>query len=448
MKNIWVVGMFWLGLQGLLVPLAQAMPGVLIRDEVLRQTPQAAAPVLAQIKRGAAVEVEQRTHGWLLISSGSMRGWVRILSVRGGEETHNGVNNALGVGLDKFKSVFAPSKGIGNRVVAVAGLRGMDEAQQYVEQGEVALAQLDRHLASADQVAEFVQAGGLAARALPYLDPPSKAESGLVRWLKRRGDDTPVTIKLNKATLHTALLMGQPSQNDELRIGTHLAGQMMQKAPLVNNDAVQRYINLVGRAVANQGEQQNLVWRFAVLDSPELFSISAPGGFVFITRALYQTLDSEAALAALLGSEIAQVLRKQSLAYLKSKAQTLSRSPIAEENAESHYLADLLGDASEYMSRTLVAEDVYAADRSGLVLAARAGYEPFALALVLQSLGQIPSSAPEIALYQQSRPSLTARLSHLAEAIEAHETGSALDALAGQSLAERFAQYSLPTNLD
>ena len=397
--------------------LAHAMPGVLLKDEVLRSAPQTEASEVTRLNRNDSVEIEDRSGGWLLISSGAAKGWVRILSVRGAG------NAAPGNNLSRVKSVFLPSGNEARRVVAVAGLRSLDEAQRYAEQAKAAQHALDADAVSRADIIAFAQARQLTPRELAYFDPPKQEDSGIVRWLKRRDGDAP--IKLKNTTLHTALLLGQPTVVDQVRIGAHLAGQILQKTPLLKDDALQRYVNLVGGHVSNhvsaqQNENSALPWHFAVLESDELFSTSTPGGFVFITRGLYQTLDSEDALAAVLGSEIGQVVRNHALTHLKAQAQTLSLSPADNAAGQDSYLADLLGDASQYLSRKHVAAQIYEADRTGLVLATRAGYDPFALVLLLQNLGQIPADNPKMALYQRTRPAPADRLRQLADSASPH----------------------------
>lgn len=405
-----------------------AASGVMLREEVLRSEPAMDARVIAPISRGTPIEIEQRAGGWMRVSTAAQSGWVRVFSVRGGQET------APASLWGRIKSAFVQSSGSSQRAVAVAGLRGTDPVQIFAEQGENAVLALERYRPDKTQAEEFANEVGLTQRNVRYFDVDTQPDAGLARWLKR-GSSTPMT--LHSLSLPTAVLLGKTTPAQDARIGAHIAGQILQKSSLLQNTAVQRYVNLVGNRVAMQSESSDLPWRFAVLESSELFAIAAPGGFVFLTAGLYQNLDSEAELAALLGSQIAQVIRRQPMAYLQSQAQTLSFTPSTSTDADAAYLADLLGDASEYLGRTLDASSVFEADRSGLVLATRAGYAPYALGILLQNLGQIPPTHPDMALYARSHPPLAERLQRLEETL-----GSSMDALSGQLQEKRFQQFN------
>jgi hypothetical protein len=427
---------FGLGLMAamFLVQVAHAAPGVLLRDEALREFGTADAVVIAQLPRGAAVEILQRNGGWLWVRAGEREGWVRVFSVRGG-------NAAPATSFwGKIKSAFLQSGADSRGVVAVAGLRGIDATQAVFRQTEMVIRTLDAYQPNPAQIEAFARAAGLKRQELAYLDPPIQEDAGLVRWLKRGAGST---VDAPALSLQSALLLGKTSPADEQRIGAHLAGQIAQKAPLVRDAAVQRYVNQVGGWLVMQTENPAQPWRFAVLDSDEVFSVSAPGGFVFLTRGLYRRLNSEAELAVVLGGEMAQVLRHQSMPYLKEKAQSLA-PPMADDMGAggTQFLVDLIGDAADYLGRNLDPDALFTADRTGVVLASRAGYEPYAFAAVLQMLGSMPADEPNLALFARTRPAPEARLQHLADAMGAGGAGR-FDNFPGQSQENRFRQFAL-----
>jgi len=86
---------------------------------------------------------------------------------------------------------------------------------------------------------------------------------------------------------------------------------------------------------------------------------------------------------------------------------------------------------------------VFAADRAGLVLAVRAGYEPYAFAAVLQTLDSIARDDPNLALFSRTRPSPAERLLRLAEAMDTCVGSSRFDSFTAQSQAGRFRQFAL-----
>ncbi len=52
-----------------------------------------------------------------------------------------------------------------------------------------------------------------------------------------------------------------------------------------------RYINLVGKTVAEVSDRPTLNYHFAILNSPDQNAFAAPGGYIFITVGLLKTLE-------------------------------------------------------------------------------------------------------------------------------------------------------------
>src|SRR5687768_7724413 len=86
------------------------------------------------------------------------------------------------------------------------------------------------------------------------------------------------------------------NEQDEIAVGRELAGRVLGAAPMVADAELQAYVNRVGRWVALQSERPDLPWRFGVIDSPSVNAFAAPGGYILITRGLYEILDNESQL--------------------------------------------------------------------------------------------------------------------------------------------------------
>lgn len=233
-----------------------------------------------------------------------------------------------------------------------------------------------------------------------------------------------------------------PSKEDEIKLGREIAGNLLGAAPLVKDDGLQRYVNLVGRWVANQSERNDLPWHFGVIESNDVNAFATPGGYVLITKGLYSKLENEAQLAGVLGHEIAHVVKKHHLKVLqKSQLLNLGANLLGNKlGKDNQTVQKVIGNGAEIMARGLDKEAEYEADRMGIVLAIRAGYEPYGLTDVLQTISQTSSSDDSVALLYKTHPSPTDRLTKLAEASEGK-----LDSITdGKSLPERL--YPLKKN--
>ena len=224
---------------------------------------------------------------------------------------------------------------------------------------------------------------------------------------------------------------------EEIAIGKDVASRLLGAAPLVADARLQRYVNHVGRWLAVQTERPDLPWQFGVLDSPNVNAFAVPGGTIFITRGLLDRMRNEAELAGVLGHEIVHVLRKHHLKAIQKGAQ----SGLAGD-AMSMALKDRAGPArdkliafgTEMYSRGLDKGDELEADRLGIVIAARAGYDAYGLPSVLQTLQAMSAQDSAVALMFKTHPAPGDRLDSLGEKMQ-----PVLDTYSAQpQLADRF----------
>jgi len=228
-------------------------------------------------------------------------------------------------------------------------------------------------------------------------------------------------------------------EQEEIELGRDVAAQLLGAAPLVANEGLQRYVNHVGRWLASQTERPDLPWRFGVLEAPQLNAFATPGGNVFITRGLLERMRSEAELAGVLAHEIAHVLRRHHLKAIQKGAQTalageaLSQA-LARRDGNDPNRAKLISLGSEVFTRGLDKSDELEADRLGVAIAARGGYDAYGLPSVLQTLQAMNPQDSGLALMFKTHPAPGERL----DALE--KLQPLLDAYAAQpQLAERFA---------
>jgi predicted Zn-dependent protease len=184
---------------------------------------------------------------------------------------------------------------------------------------------------------------------------------------------------------------------EEMKIGNAAAATLLGAGPLVQDAELQRYVNRVGRWVAQHSSRPDLNWRFAVIDHPNINAFAAPGGYVFITRGLLLQLRSESELAGVLGHEIAHVTRKHHLDALQSEARMrlvgrAAETHLAGKGVDMGDYAWVVNGAKALYTNGLDRDDELDADRIGVVLAARAGYDPYGLPAVLQTLDSFSGS--------------------------------------------------------
>ncbi|MBW3630919.1 MAG: M48 family metalloprotease [Gemmatimonadetes bacterium] len=110
------------------------------------------------------------------------------------------------------------------------------------------------------------------------------------------------------------------SESQEIQMGQQAAQEVRTSIGLVENPALQAYVQRIGAALAARSERPTLPWSFQVVDDATPNAFALPGGPIFVTRGLLALMDSEAELASVLGHEIGHVTARHSVSQI-SRAQ-------------------------------------------------------------------------------------------------------------------------------
>ena len=197
---------------------------------------------------------------------------------------------------------------------------------------------------------------------------------------------------------------------------------------------LQKYVNDVGAWVASQSERPDLPWHFGVIESKDINAFAAPGGYIFVTRGLYQQLSNEAELAGVLGHEIGHVIRKHHLKILQqSRLVDMGGKLLTKEIGDNAQTQKLIGSGAEVVARSLDKNAEFEADRIAVVLSTRAGYDAFGLPAVLQQIGHFAKDDGNVALLFKTHPLPDDRLDKLGTAM-----GERFDGVKGKTLETRF----------
>lgn len=179
------------------------------------------------------------------------------------------------------------------------------------------------------------------------------------------------------------------SEDQELALGRRAHQQILRQYEIYSDNALQQYVQGVGKALAANSHRPGLVYRFTVLDSKEVNAFALPGGYVYITRGLLAYLESEAELAAILSHEIGHVTARHSVRQY-SAAQAASLGAIAGAiffpEMATLGVGDLVNVLGTALLRGYGREHELEADRLGAEYIARLGYPPGAMIDVIRGL--------------------------------------------------------------
>ena len=167
------------------------------------------------------------------------------------------------------------------------------------------------------------------------------------------------------------------------------------------SNPLSEYVNSIGNTVSIVSKMPQTVggYHFIILDSKEINALSAPGGFVFITKGMVENTSNEDQLAAVLAHEVAHIALKHGIKIIKQAR--LSEGVLT--MLQSLNYGKLVGDMSKLVNAFGFAIDdivegiidkgygqksEFEADKEAAKYLLKAGYNPNALYTYLGNLSK------------------------------------------------------------
>ncbi len=438
------ISLLTVGIALALVASADVQPGAqgtVYRDKVaLHDKPAVTGKVLTTLQRSAPVAVDQQNGLWFQIHTNDNKaGYVRINEVR--------LTSTKPAGGSDNMAALVRGHGSG-KVSETAGVRGLEESQLKAANFDATqLAMMEANRADVGAGNSYARSKHLSATSYPYPDETKGAQKPGSENQPQREEPAempPEVASRNpfaklggafKGMKKSGMPMGDlmdaalspEEQQDELALGPQIAGRVLGAAPLYNDPAAQHRVNAIGRWVASQTYRPDYPWTFAIIDLDEYNAFAAPGGYVFMTRGLYDVLQSDDEVAAVLAHEMSHVVQRDQYNVVRKQKRAKIGTDIA-----SGMLVDRVGNsggvggmlsktAASYLAKfgaTLVLTHFdqaveYRADDAAEVYLVRAGYNPLAMYAVLQKLAGVSTSSKRLSTLTKSHPSASARLDNL-----------------------------------
>jgi predicted Zn-dependent protease len=161
---------------------------------------------------------------------------------------------------------------------------------------------------------------------------------------------------------------------------------------IVDDRALQAYVSTIGHRMADAAPDRQFEFRFQVVDDEAPNAFALPGGYVYVTRGILALTNSEDELANVLGHEIGHVEERHSAQ--QQAAGTLPGILAMPGDAVGAVISPKLGNvlASPFRKAGAAYLASYGrdqerdADRFAQESAARVGYDPRGMSLLLEGL--------------------------------------------------------------
>lgn len=173
------------------------------------------------------------------------------------------------------------------------------------------------------------------------------------------------------------------SSDQEMQLGAQAYQEVLKQEKLSLNPEYNRIVDNVGLRIAQVTDQKDFEWEFKVLESDQVNAFCLPGGKVAFFEGIMPICDGEAGVAVVMGHEVAHAIASHSAERM---SQGLGANIIGEllsvglsnsEPATRNNVMQLFGLGTQVgvilpFGRKQESE----ADKIGLILMAKAGYDP------------------------------------------------------------------------
>ena len=221
---------------------------------------------------------------------------------------------------------------------------------------------------------------------------------------------------VNPATGERQLML--LSESDEIEMGREADVQVTEAYGLYESDELQAFVRGIGEDLASRSERPDLPWSFKVVDDPIVNAFALPGGFIFITRGILASLNSEAELAGVLGHEIGHVTARHSASQLsRQQLQQLGLGVGALVSSDIASAAGLLSAGLQILNLKYSRGDESQSDELGVRYMSRSGYDPNALLGVFQTLASAAGGGGRLPEWQSTHPNPENREARIRELV-------------------------------
>ena len=189
------------------------------------------------------------------------------------------------------------------------------------------------------------------------------------------------------ATSASALFDGA----DEEAMGKESDKEIVRTYGIYDGPKVNKYVEEVGKRVLSKILDPQFDYHFKTVDHEMVNAFALPGGYIYVTRGLLATLNSEAALAGVLGHEIGHVIGHHSIRQMKKAlgAALLTLGGLAASEDIRQNAGAWLTVSTSLSQQTLLGygrDFEMESDQVGMLAAYDAGYDPNGIVSFLKSL--------------------------------------------------------------
>jgi predicted Zn-dependent protease len=202
------------------------------------------------------------------------------------------------------------------------------------------------------------------------------------------------------------------STQAEIALGQSEDQQIVASSVIETDPLLNAYVQGVAGNLWNQVQRKDVPYSIKIIKDSQVNSFATVGGFVYVNEGLIDFVQSDDELAGVVGHETGHIERRHVLTA-NSKAEILDIL-FGIASIFSPILYEFGGLAEAGLMAKVSREDEIQADRYGLLLMSRAGYDPEAMVTVMAHLGVLQDDHDDaVSKYLEDHPDPKARVAHL-----------------------------------
>jgi beta-barrel assembly-enhancing protease len=206
--------------------------------------------------------------------------------------------------------------------------------------------------------------------------------------------------------------IGAMSTAAEVALGQAEDQQIVASSVIETDPLLNAYVQGVAENLWNQVARKDVPYNLKIIKDTQVNSFATLGGFVYINEGLVDFAQSDDELASVIGHETGHIERRHVLTA-NSKAEILNIL-FGIASIFSPILYEFGGLAEAGLMMKISREDEIQADRYGLQLMSRAGYDPESMVTMMAHLGVLEDEHDDVvSKYLEDHPDPKARVSHL-----------------------------------
>lgn len=217
--------------------------------------------------------------------------------------------------------------------------------------------------------------------------------------------------------------------SEEIRLGLESAPAMAREmgGEISASDPRSQRVQKIGQSIVTLSIAHKGPWKYQfhlLADDKVINAFALPGGQVFITLGLYNQLQSDDQLAAVLGHEVGHVIQRHSAQQMAKGelGQILVTATGVGMSSDTHraYEAAMVASVINQMTQLHYSrKDELEADQWGLILMSESGYDPKAMLQVMEILEKSSSGGHQPEMLQ-THPYPETRVGHIKEYLKEH----------------------------